>query len=131
MPKNDKDTGFATFIVIIAISDIKKSKLENDVNILTPDGAWCWFADPRAVFHKGKYQVVLIGNYFLSYRFKKCCFSGINHKRTYIGWVNKHGDILIGGIDHDTQKPLKEVLIKGAIHNLQKEFWEFLVHFES
>ena len=28
-------------------------KLENDINILTPDGAWCWFADPRAIFHKG------------------------------------------------------------------------------
>ena len=53
-------------------------------------------------------------------------FTGRNHKRTYIGWVNKHGDILIGGLDHDTQKPLQEVLIKGAIHKLQRASWAFL-----
>ena len=21
---------------------------------LTPDGAWCWFADPRAIYHEGE-----------------------------------------------------------------------------
>ena len=26
---------------------------KSDINILTPDGAWCWFADPRAVFYEG------------------------------------------------------------------------------
>ena len=24
------------------------------INQLTNDGAWCWFADPRAVYYKGK-----------------------------------------------------------------------------
>ena len=28
---------------------------KSDINILTPDGAWCWFADPRAVFYEGMY----------------------------------------------------------------------------
>ena len=43
-------------------------KLENDINILTPDGAWCWFADPRAIFHKGTGKtaiklIILIRNF--------------------------------------------------------------------
>lgn len=24
---------------------------------ITPDGAWCWFADPRAVYYEGKYSI--------------------------------------------------------------------------
>ena len=47
---------------------------------LTSDGAWCWFADPRAVYYEGK------------------------HKRTYVGWVNKGGDIKIAHYDHKTKK---------------------------
>jgi len=47
---------------------------------INDDGAWCWFSDPRAVYHKGKYS------------------------RTYIGYVNSHGDIIISSYDHDTTK---------------------------
>jgi len=46
---------------------------------LTADGAWCWFADPRAVHYEG------------------------NYKRTYVGWVNKAGDIMIASCDCQTQ----------------------------
>jgi len=42
------------------------------------DGAWCWFADPRAVR-----------------------FSGL-HRRTYVGWVARNGDITIAAYDHDS-----------------------------
>jgi rhamnogalacturonyl hydrolase YesR len=45
---------------------------------LTHDGAWCWFSDPRAVYHAGK------------------------HERTYAGWVNRQGDIVVGALDHMT-----------------------------
>ena len=45
---------------------------------VTDDGAWCWFADPRAVYHADK------------------------RKRTYVGWVNRAGDIMIAAYDHDT-----------------------------
>ncbi|WP_407267926.1 BNR-4 repeat-containing protein [Radiobacillus sp. PE A8.2] len=45
---------------------------------LTNDGAWCFFADPRAVYYEGVY------------------------KRTYIGWLTKMGDVVIGYYDHDT-----------------------------
>ena len=43
---------------------------------LVADGAWCWFADPRAVRVKGE------------------------RDRTYIGWVTSKGDIRIGAYDH-------------------------------
>jgi hypothetical protein len=38
-----------------------------------PDGAWCWFADPRAVSH---------------------------HGHTYAGWVTSKGDIQVGDLEH-------------------------------
>jgi len=45
--------------------------------IIADQGAWCWFADPRAVVSQG---------------------------RTYIGWVSGTGDIQIGAFDHRTQE---------------------------
>lgn len=47
---------------------------------MTFDGAWCWFSDPRAIYFEGKY------------------------KRTYAGWVDSYGDIMIGYYDHDTHE---------------------------
>ena len=41
--------------------------------------------------------------------------SGKSHKRTYVGWVTKKGDIFVGGIDHNLQKILPEVLIKAKL----------------
>lgn len=38
---------------------------------VTADGAWCWFADPRAVFYEGK------------------------QRGTYAGWVTRAGDIQV------------------------------------
>lgn len=65
------------------ISGQSKNNAGNDgesYKTITDDGAWCWFADPRAVYYEGKY------------------------KRTYIGWVNKAGDIIIAYYDHNTKK---------------------------
>ncbi len=45
---------------------------------ISPNGAWCWFADPRAVYHEGRYR------------------------RTYVGWVNASGDVVVAQYDHDT-----------------------------
>ena len=42
------------------------------------DGAWSWFADPRAVR-----------------------FSG-DHRRTYVGWTSQNGDIKVAAYDHDS-----------------------------
>lgn len=42
----------------------------------TADGAWCWFADPRAVYVEGKRET------------------------TFAGWVTSQGDVELGAIDH-------------------------------
>ena len=46
--------------------------------VLTDDGAWCWFQDPRAVYHEGAYR------------------------RTYTGWMTKSGQMQVGRYDHDS-----------------------------
>lgn len=56
---------------------------------LTFNGAWCWFSDPRAVYHAGK------------------------HKRTYTGWVDNYGDIQVGYYDHVTGEILSTVIYDG------------------
>ncbi len=43
---------------------------------ITDDGAWCWFSDPRAVYYQG------------------------HHSRTYSGWVDTKGSIVVGFYDH-------------------------------
>ena len=55
---------------------------------------------------------VFVFLYSSTYLFVK---SGKSHKRTYVGWVTKKGDIFVGGIDHNLQKILPEVLIKAKL----------------
>ena len=43
---------------------------------VSADGAWSWFADPRAVRHRGA------------------------RDRTYLGWITRLGDVQIGQYDH-------------------------------
>lgn len=54
----------------------------------TDNGTWCWFSDPRAIYHKGQYS------------------------RTYAGWVDSMGNIVIGFYDHDLKKIETKVLHK-------------------
>ena len=42
-------------------------------------GAWCWFADPRGVHHEGTYN------------------------RTYVGWLDRQGDVKMASYDHNTR----------------------------
>ena len=56
------------------------------VNTNIGNGAWCWFADPRAVRYQGTYD------------------------RTYIGWVDENGNIGITSYDYDTQAYSKFIL---------------------
>jgi rhamnogalacturonyl hydrolase YesR len=53
----------------------------------TFDGSWCWFSDPRAIYYEGK------------------------HKRTYAGWVDSHGDVIVGYYDHEIDE-IKTVLLE-------------------
>jgi rhamnogalacturonyl hydrolase YesR len=50
------------------------------------DGTWCWFSDPRAIYFEGK------------------------HKRTYAGWIDSYGDVMVGYYDHETGKIATRVL---------------------
>jgi hypothetical protein len=49
-----------------------------DVVQVSPDGAWCWFQDPRAVYVSGA------------------------RPRTYATWMTSGGDLQIGAYDHRT-----------------------------
>jgi len=59
---------------------------QGKVATFADDGAWCWFSDPRAVYYEGK------------------------HQRTYIGWVDSSGSIMIGYYDHQTGEQESYVL---------------------
>jgi hypothetical protein len=48
--------------------------------IMSEDGAWCWFQDPRAVFIQGE------------------------HTRTYAQWITHDGQLQMGTYDHDTKE---------------------------
>ncbi len=52
----------------------------------TFNGAWCWFSDPRAVYHEGE------------------------HRRTYSGWVDNFGDLHVAWYDHETEEIHSQVL---------------------
>src|SRR5687767_6084716 len=57
------------------------------------NGAWCWFSDPRAIYFKGQ------------------------HRRTYAGWVDSSGNIIVGFYDHDLKRTETKVLHR----NLEKD----------
>jgi hypothetical protein len=82
---------FLPFIIflIINISSLGCIEIEQQPNFvkdakfphITRDGAWCWFADQRAVQFSGKYN------------------------KTYIGWVDrKYGGIYVGAFDNSKKK---------------------------
>jgi hypothetical protein len=50
------------------------------IRILSEDGAWCWFGDPRAIYHEGTYR------------------------KTYTGWVDHEGSVWAGCFDHDSRQ---------------------------
>lgn len=63
------------------------------IDTLTVDGAWCWFADPRAIYHKGLKE------------------------QTYCAWITKDGDIVISSYNHQTGEYIQKTLVKA----LQKD----------
>lgn len=69
---------------------IKKSEalMGQEYKSITLDGAWCWFSDPRAVYHEGK---------------------------TFAGYVNSSGNIEIAAYDNSTGKVESKVLHRSLI----------------
>lgn len=55
---------------------------------VTPDGAWCWFADPRAVSFEGE------------------------RSRTYTGWTDSTGRVWAASIDHATGR-VESTFVRG------------------
>jgi hypothetical protein len=53
------------------------------------DGGWSWFGDPRAVF-----------------------FAGL-HRRTYVGWVSRAGEVVVASFDHRSRHVERFVLRRG------------------
>lgn len=50
----------------------------NKIETLTQDGVWCWFSDPRAIYHQGE------------------------EEKIYFGTINSRGDVLISSKDLTT-----------------------------
>ncbi|CAN5476520.1 hypothetical protein BH20ACT17_BH20ACT17_02700 [soil metagenome] len=53
------------------------------------DGGWSWFGDPRAVYFAGR------------------------HRRTYIGWTSRDGEVMIASFDHRSRHIERFVLKRG------------------
>lgn len=62
------------------------------VNTITEKGAWCWFADPRAISYENKSGTI---------------------NSTYIGYIDVHGNIKATQINHQTNTT-NEVLIRSC-----------------
>lgn len=80
------------FSVVLALPNtVFGNNLNTDLvlaknDTLTPDGAWCWFADPRAIYYKGIKE------------------------QTYFSWITKNGDVEIASYNHRTQEYIKKTL---------------------
>ena len=53
------------------------------------DGGWSWFGDPRAVYFSGR------------------------HRRTYVGWVSREGNLMVASFDHRSRHIERFVLRYG------------------
>ncbi|MDL2223970.1 BNR-4 repeat-containing protein [Bacteroidales bacterium OttesenSCG-928-M06] len=76
---------FVLGIIGIDINIFAESTVDKHIT-LTEDGAWCWFADPRAVYYKGEKE------------------------QTYFAWVNSSGDIVAASYNHQTDEYLEKVI---------------------
>ncbi|MGC3978746.1 MAG: BNR-4 repeat-containing protein [Paludibacteraceae bacterium] len=74
----------------ITIPVIADFSAESASSIVTNEGAWCWFADPRALYYENPEGTI---------------------KRTYMAYIDVHGAIKASQIDHLTNER-SEVLIR-------------------
>lgn len=58
--------------------NIQQKPQSAQAETLTEDGVWCWFSDPRAIYHKGEKE------------------------QLYFGTINSRGDVLINSKDLNT-----------------------------
>lgn len=77
-------------LVCLVIATISWGQNKIKVNTLTEKGAWCWFADPRAVSFQNESGTI---------------------NNTYIGYIDVHGNIKATQINHLTNTT-NEILIR-------------------
>jgi hypothetical protein len=65
-------------LLLSAANVMGEPSVSNQIDTLTLDGAWCWFADPRSLYYHGEKE------------------------QTYFSWVTTAGDIVIAAYDHAT-----------------------------
>lgn len=83
---------FLSFILSSNLFAKNEPKIVSEFTTITEKGAWCWFADPRAVHYQNK---------------------DLGIDATYIGYIDVHGAIKALQIDHK-KKTKNEVLIRSC-----------------
>lgn len=67
------------FIVQPSVIKAQKSKADQYPTV-AKDAAWCWFSDPRAIYHNGKKEAI------------------------YFGYINMKGDVMVRSLNMRTNK---------------------------
>lgn len=65
-------------LIVLSVSGQHNTSPNGAVIQVAEDAAWCWFSDPRAVYHHG------------------------DRERIYYGYINSKGDVMIGARDQKT-----------------------------
>lgn len=75
-------------VLLFGVNSATRARAESrsPAQLTIGEGAWSWFADPRAVYYSGA------------------------HRRTYVGWVGERGDIRVLAYDYDTHSIATAVL---------------------
>ena len=72
--------------VFVTVNLLAQAPRAEEYLSLTKDGAWCWFSDPRAVYHEDK------------------------EPRLYAGWTSAKGDIVVGTFSYSTGTILDTII---------------------
>ena len=76
-------------LLVAAVVAVAAASASAASTSLSPDGAWTYFTEPRAVNHEGE------------------------HRRTYVGWIDSRGQIVVSSYDHRTRVRTRAVLRTG------------------
>lgn len=70
-----------TILLLLFVSSFSCSqKTNSEPEIVVDNAAWCWFSDPRAIYHNGE------------------------HEKIYYGFINNNGDVVARSYDLNTQE---------------------------
>lgn len=69
-----------TLSVLLSVTNISIADNPTEIaDLVVEDAAWCWFSDPRAIYHKGMYEKI------------------------YYGYINSKGDVKVKSYDLKTK----------------------------